>query len=256
LQYTGLGNRECQMGNVIRVLDADPDLGAALPPEVFAVAARHALAEVKEIPPGAWVPSSCYEAGHPLVGVLIIDGLLTRDMQFAGRMSSELMGAGDLLRPWDQDASFDPIPLDVTWQVLEKAHIAILDRHFAAVIGKWPVLVDAVTGRAVKRSRALAFQLAISQVTRVDERLLVLMWHLAERWGRVGPDGVRVPLRLTHEALGRLVGARRPSVTTALTGLAKRGCVERTPTGWLLRGDPAEQLAELLHDNAAESTAA
>src|SRR5690349_2837629 len=92
--------QECQMGNVMRVLDADPDLGAALPPEVFAVAARHALAEVKEIPPGEWVPSSCYDGGHPLVGLLIIDGLLTRDMQFAGRMSSELMGAGDLLRAW------------------------------------------------------------------------------------------------------------------------------------------------------------
>ena len=240
---------ECQMGNVMRVLDADPDLAAALPPEVFTVASRHALAEVQEIPVGPWVPSSVYDGSHPLVGLLIIDGLLTRDMSFAGRMSSELMGAGDLLRPWDQDADFDPIPLQVSWQVLEKTSIAILDRHFAAVIGKWPVLVDAVAGRAVKRSRALAFQLAISQVTRVDERLLVLMWHLAERWGRVGPDGVRVPLRLTHEALGRLVGARRPSVTTALTGLAKRGCVERTPTGGLLHGDPAEQLADLMHDS-------
>jgi hypothetical protein len=49
------------------------------------------------------------------------------------------------------------------------------------------------------------------------------------------------------------VGARRPSVTTALTGLAKRGCVERTPTGWLLHGDPAEQLADLVNDGAASA---
>jgi CRP/FNR family transcriptional regulator, cyclic AMP receptor protein len=243
------------MGNVIRVLEADPDLAAALPADVLAVASRHALAEVREIPPGEWVPSSCYEGGHPLVGLLVIDGLLTRDMSFAGRMTSELMGAGDLLRPWDQDASFDPVPLHVSWAVLEKTRIAILDRHFVAVLGKWPILIDAVTSRAVKRSRSLAFQLAISQVTRVDERLLVLMWHLAERWGRVSPDGVRVPLRLTHEALGRLVGARRPSVTTALSGLAKRGCVERTPTGWLLHGDPAQQIAEMTSDNQAQSAA-
>ena len=130
--------------------------------------------------------------------------------------------------------------------VLEKAQIAVLDRHFAAVIGKWPVLVDAVTGRAVKRSRALAFQLAISQVTRVDERLLVLMWHLAERWGRVGPDGVRVPVGLPHRTLATLVGARRPSVTTALTGLAREGLVERIEGGWLLHGDPEEVLAQRL----------
>jgi hypothetical protein len=82
------------------------------------------------------------------------------------------------------------------------------------------------------------------------------MWHLAERWGRVGPEGVRVPLRLTHEALGRLVGARRPSVTTALSGLSKRGCLERTPAGWLLYGDPSEQLADLVSDNQTESSAA
>ena len=107
------------MANVMRVLDADPDLGSALPPEVFAVASRHALAEVQEIPVGEWDPASCYDGSHPLVGLLIIDGLLTRDMSFAGRMSSELCGAGDLLRPWDQDADFDPIPLDVTWQILE-----------------------------------------------------------------------------------------------------------------------------------------
>jgi CRP/FNR family cyclic AMP-dependent transcriptional regulator len=243
------------MGNVIRVLESDPDLGSALAPEVFAVASRHALAEVREIPQGEWDPNSIYDGGHPLVGLLIIDGLLTRDMSFAGRMTSELMGAGDLLRPWDQDAAFAPMPLDVTWAVLEKTQVAILDRHFAAVIGRWPVLIDAVTGRAVKRSRALAFQLAISQVTRVDERLLVLMWHLAERWGRVGPDGVRVPLRLTHEALGRLVGARRPSVTTALTGLSKRGFVQRTPSGWMLHGDPTEQLAELTSDNQTDTVA-
>lgn len=243
------------MPNVMRVLNADPDLAAALPPEVFAVAARHALAEVREIPQGEWDPGSAYDGAHPLVGLLIIEGLLTRDMSFAGRMTSELMGAGDLLRPWDQDAAFAPIPIDVTWAVLERTRIAVLDRHFAAVVGKWPVLVDAVTGRAVKRSRSLAFQLVISQVTRVDERLLVLMWHLAERWGRVGTDGVRVPLRLTHETLGRLVGARRPSVTTALSGLARRGCVERTPTGWLLHGDPAEQLAGLTSDHQTESAA-
>ena len=29
----------------------------------------------------------------------------------------------------------------------------------------------------------------------------MLLWYLAERWGRVTPDGVIVPLRLTHETL-------------------------------------------------------
>ena len=89
-------------------------------------------------------------------------------------------------------------------------------------------------------------QRAIAQVPRVDARVLVLLWLLADRWGRVSPQGVRVPLSLTHETIGKLVGARRPSVTTALGVLTRRGLVERTDSGWLLHGDPQEALPELL----------
>ena len=55
-----------------------------------------------------------------------------------------------------------------------------------------------------------------------------------------------VPLALTHRILGQLVGARRPTVSTALSELAEREELTRRPDGsWLLRGDPpdAESLA-------------
>jgi Crp-like helix-turn-helix domain len=51
---------------------------------------------------------------------------------------------------------------------------------------------------------------------------MALFWHLAERWGRVSGNGVLVPLALTHRILGQLVGARRPTVSTALRELANR----------------------------------
>jgi hypothetical protein len=35
---------------------------------------------------------------------------------------------------------------------------------------------------------------AISQLNRVDRRLLAMFWHLAERWGRVTADGTAIPL--------------------------------------------------------------
>jgi CRP/FNR family transcriptional regulator, cyclic AMP receptor protein len=92
----------------------------------------------------------------------------------------------------------------------------------------------------------LATTQAISQLTRVDRRLKALFWHLAERWGRVSGDGVIVPRALTHRILGQLVGARRPTVSTALSDLADRGeLVRRADGSWLLRGDPpdAESLA-------------
>jgi CRP/FNR family cyclic AMP-dependent transcriptional regulator len=71
----------------------------------------------------------------------------------------------------------------------------------------------------------------------VDRRLLALFWHLAERWGRVVPGGVHLPLRLTHRILGQLVGARRPTVSAALTELVSEGEVARRADGtWQLTG--------------------
>jgi CRP-like cAMP-binding protein len=76
----------------------------------------------------------------------------------------------------------------------------------------------------------------------VDDRLLVVMWFLAERWGRVRPEGVVLPLKLTHQLLAALVGAKRPSVTTALGELTTAGLLERRDDGsWLLHGEPPEQ---------------
>src|SRR5918992_1202379 len=77
------------------------------------------------------------------------------------------------------------------------------------------------------------------------DRLLALLWCLAERWGRVVPGGVLVTLRLPHRTLAGMVGARRPSVTTALGQLMARGDIERRPDGsWLLRGQPPEPRAQ------------
>jgi CRP-like cAMP-binding protein len=100
-------------------------------------------------------------------------------------------------------------------------------------------VVDALFARSARRQRGLAVRLVVNQLVRLEDRLLLALWALAERWGRVTPDGVLVPMGLTHSALARLVGARRPSVTSALGDLARDRLLERTEDGWLLRGDPA-----------------
>ncbi|MBA3328735.1 MAG: Crp/Fnr family transcriptional regulator [Solirubrobacterales bacterium] len=128
--------------------------------------------------------------------------------------------------------------MDWGWTVVEPVRLALLDRRFAAVVARWPALVDALVSRALRRSRTLAFQLTLAQVKRVEDRLVLLMWMLAERWGTVGPDGVLIPVGLTHETLAKLVGARRPTVTTALGALSRAGRVERIEHGWLLHGEP------------------
>ena len=49
-----------------------------------------------------------------------------------------------------------------------------------------------------------------------------------------------MPLPLTHATMARLVGAQRPSVTSALRTLEDRGFLARPSAGpgWVLLGDP------------------
>ena len=181
--------------------------------------------------------------GH--LGLLVLDGLLSRDVILDKPLAAELVGQGDLLRPSDRDGADAPVPFGVSWTVLEPARLAVLDPTFARALGQWPSAMAAVLRGASNRAHSLAITLAVSNLRRVDVRLLTLLWYLAERWGRVTPDGVIVPLRLTHETLARLVGAQRPSVTTAIRQLEVEGRLRRTPDRlWLLQGAPPDRLAQ------------
>ena len=109
----------------------------------------------------------------------------------------------------------------------------------------WPEVLSALIDRAGRRAERLAIMQAICHLTRVEDRLLAALWTLAERWGRVVPGGVLVPLRLPHRTLAGMVGARRPSVTTALGHLMARGELSRRPDGgWLLVKAPPEQRSD------------
>jgi CRP/FNR family transcriptional regulator, cyclic AMP receptor protein len=229
--------------SLIPLLEADAELGDGLTPAELEVAVRSVAVHPQTLDPGPWDPQDEPWPVPPTLGLLVLDGVLTRDIVFAGRTTTELLGAGDVLRPWEDDVQFDPLPFGVAWHVHETTRVAVLDARFALAAARWPAL----SRRHVRRSRSLAFQLAIAQLPRVDDRLLVLLWALAERWGRVSPHGVRLPLALPHRTLATLVGARRPSVTTALSGLARDGLVERTEDGWLLHGDPDDVFPGRLH---------
>jgi CRP/FNR family transcriptional regulator, cyclic AMP receptor protein len=234
------------VGNAfVRVLEEDPELASELDATSLQLATRHAIAAVETIAPGSWEPTCPADGGTGSLGLLVLDGLLMRDVNFAQACCTELIGRGDLLRPWDWERDVLTIKPVVTWTALQPVRLAVLDRRITAVMGRWPELVSAVVARAVRRSFELATNQATSHLTRVDARLELLFWGLADRWGRVGPDGVVLELPLTHQVLGRLVGAQRPSVTTALTDLARRGVIERREDGaWVLHGDPPCDPAE------------
>src|SRR4029453_18353383 len=80
---------------------------------------------------------------------------------------------------------------------------------------------------------------AIMALPRVEQRVLGLFWQLAERWGTVRPEGIAIELPLTHELIGQLIGARRPTVSLALQPLAHDGLLQRTAAGGSVMADHA-----------------
>jgi CRP/FNR family cyclic AMP-dependent transcriptional regulator len=192
--------------NVCYVLREDPELAEAIEPERRDRAVELCVAREVRIPVGTW----------------------------------------EGLRPWHDQAEASTLPLTIDWVVLEPARVAVLDERFTRQLAHYPQLAGRLFARAVARSRHLVVNMAIVHQARVDVRLHMLFWHLAGRWGKVRTDGIVVPLRLTHTVLSDLVAARRPTVTSALSDLARRGDVHSVDEGWLLSGDPPGELQDVV----------
>jgi CRP/FNR family transcriptional regulator, cyclic AMP receptor protein len=218
----------------VRLLEAVPELGGGLEGERAAMARRALVVETEVLPEGPWVPVR-NEPEPGALGFVIVDGVMGRRLTVAGASSIELLNRGDLLRPWQEDsASF----ATAEWLVLDRITLANLDRRFAVQASRWPEIVAQLLNQAMQRSRSLAVHAAIENLVGLDKRLRVLFWHLAERWGRREGDAIVLPMRLTHQVLATLVGARRPSVTMALGELQDEGVLERRGKDWVLKGPP------------------
>jgi hypothetical protein len=230
------------MGSVRAIVaDLDPDLVGTLPAVRLEPARSASVAAVITVQPGEWDTHAEADQARGGYGLLVLDGLLVRRVGFDGRFGAELLGAGDLLRPWESDGAADgTLPFETTWRVMVATRAAVLDLAWASRMAPYPQVGGCLTGRALARSQRLATSMAIVQLPRLDERLWMLFWELADRYGRVHPDGVHLDLPLTHELLSHLAAARRPSVSGALTRLAEQGRLIRSGRAWVLTGDPPE----------------
>jgi CRP/FNR family cyclic AMP-dependent transcriptional regulator len=233
------------MSERIQLLRHDPYLAEFLEGDRLAQATRDLTARVVEFESGQWSPLERVGDLPRGLGLLVLDGLLLRRVGMAGRYGSELLGDGDLLRPW-QDEDSGPLPVRTgRWKVLRRGRMAVLDYDFAVRLARYPELLPCLLNRAVRRSRYMAANISILHQPRIDIRVHMLLWELAGRWGHVSRDGVRLPIRLTHATLAELVAARRPTVTKALGGLADQDMVIWKGDHWLLKSKPPTELEAL-----------
>lgn len=221
------------------LLDLDPDLADELDPSLQRLARAAATAETIAFGPGAadlWPWLRAAAAGP---GVLAIDGVLALSVRVGDRTCVELMGGGDLMQPWSGDSD-GLLACETSWRALVPVRVAVLDAAFARRVRFWPQISQALLRRSSQRIVNLNVQRAIAAQPRLEVRLALLLWHLAERWGKVEPGGVRLPIPLTHQLLGQLVGAERPSISHALARLAHAGLVTGAGGEWHLHGSLEE----------------
>ena len=232
-------------GQVVKVLDVDPELGELLTPEQLRDAAPTVRALKASFPDGPWKPPAWPPEVRAGLGLLVLDGLLDQAHQLSGRFAAELLGPGDVLRPWQEDDEVASVSRTSGWRCLRDCSVAILDLDFAQRIAPYPEIQGQLMARTLRRSRNLAVTIAILNQPKVDLRLLMLLWHMADRWGVLRDGEVLLPAQLPHAVLAELLTARRPTVTTALGTLQQTGRITHTLDGWVLHSPPPGELSEV-----------
>ncbi|HET9074948.1 MAG TPA: helix-turn-helix domain-containing protein [Solirubrobacteraceae bacterium] len=240
------------------LLDIDPDLATEVDPQQLAHARHCSQAALFEIEGPTWDPGELGDSPGPdWLGLFVVDGLLVRTVTVGTRSACELLGPGDLFRPWDADDGYDPVPVSVSWSAPGTVRVALLDARFTQRVAAWPAILSRLSARFAARARALALSRAVSHLPRAEVRLLILFWLLAERWGTVGTEGIGMSLPLTHELIASLIGVRRPAVSLALAKLDRAGLLNRPSRGrWVLSHLALDQLEDPEALRLIEATAA
>jgi CRP/FNR family transcriptional regulator, cyclic AMP receptor protein len=209
----------------VRLLDLDPDLAAGLSDTERAGAAR-VVVRALNVAPGQWSPP---EALHGAMGMVVVAGQLIRIGRTFARQDVQLLGPGDVAECRVlADSQGD-------WRALGWATLAVLNDRFVLAARRWPALMTGLAHRLFEARAEQHTRAAICAMPRVEERVLALLCHLAARWGHVTTEGVTLTLPVTHEILGALIGARRPTVSLALLALDQQQLLHRRDDRtWLL----------------------
>lgn len=220
-------------GSTIRLLTVAPELADFLTPGQRREAERIAVPVV--MLGGPVEISQLLEDANAFAG-MVVDGMLLRQLRIGEQPTLRIFGPGELVAIGTTPNSALLIESDC--RAIDPTRLALFGNEFLAGALRWPRLIAGLHARMADGQERLATQLAICQLPRVQDRLLAMLWLLAESWGRVTAAGTTLPLSLTHEALGALVGARRPTVTLALRELTDDGALVHQDRSWLLLQPP------------------
>jgi len=220
----------------VHLLDAKLELTRHLTPEERTELSAITLPTI-ELAPGLLQLDELLTT-HGAFAASVVDGMVVQALQIGEQSGIQLLGPGDLLL--QPGAAAPPWLERVAWRSPGPARLAMLDDSFIGVARRAPRLISALYECVADQLQRVTGQLVICQLPRVDQRVLAIMWLLAESWGQVTPGGVRLPLAVTHETLGAMVGARRPTVTLALRKLSQEGSIVHQDSGWLLLEPPPE----------------
>lgn len=222
------------------LIDEDPDLLALVPEPRRADAGARFEVAVRELGRGKWNPRDRPPSRGDVTTYLILDGAVGLRTRLGARTHLEVLGPGDPLQPW---IDFRAGAAEKDWQVIAPTRMAELGAPFIEAAAVHPEVLTMVMHRYELRARRLNVLATVAGIPRVTDQILVLLWYLAERWGRVTPGGIRLPLPLSHQDLADLVAVRRPSITSALHDLRDEVC--REDRIWLLTGERPALLERL-----------
>ena len=127
---------------------------------------------------------------------------------------------GELLLAEERRAFTATAATDVVVTVVSRRNFLELLSSIPALAGNF---IRLLSRRLVKVER----EFAAFGHTWSYHRLAMVLLDLAKEHGVKTPKGTKIPVRLTHEDLAKLIGTTRETVTTQMNKLSRKGLIRR-----------------------------
>lgn len=198
----------------------DRDLPYGLDPGAVELAQAVSV-PVHEVGKGRWMRETRLDD----FAYVVLEGLVLRTSSAEGREMTELAASGEML------GSRSPLPSDFLsdapcverWSAATDALVAVISRRQIETLMIAPALTMRIFERIERAAENMRFTLSLAPVPRLADRIYLLLWHYAERWGSRRDGVTYLELPVNQLTMAGLIGANRSSVSLALKDLAQSG---------------------------------